>query len=165
MIDQLLKRIPTGSSGEKKVTRIEQRQEALESAFPTAFDTTKDWEPLEKDKNAYPNIRYWSEMNFNYDEAAAAPSTFPKKYRFLENAQGQIIPESRLNDMRGRLLHSFEEIRLLMPSLLHLNGWLKCDEKLQDICYIEMQRLFPELGLCSKNWKARKLLHQENCTV
>jgi hypothetical protein len=159
MIDQLLQRMSTGS-GEKKLTRVVERQEALESAFPMAFDTTKEWEPMEHEQNAYPNIKYWNELDFNYDEAAAATSAgnFPKKFRFLEDARGRIIAEQRLDDMRGRLLHGFEEIRLLMPSLLHTNGWLKCDEKLQATCYTEMRRAFPELTYCSRNWKARKLL-------
>jgi hypothetical protein len=132
----------------------------LESAFPTAFDTTNDWEPSERNESSYPHIRYWHEAKYNYDAAAADPSAgkFPKKCRFLEDAHGQLIPERRLDDMRGRLLRSFEEIRHLMPSLLHSNGWLKCDEKLQATCYTDMRRLFPELNYCSNNWKARKLL-------
>ena len=160
MIDQLFKHISPGSNEVKATSRLEKRQETLKSVFPLAFDKAEEWEAAEKEHSAYPNIRYWDEMNYNYDAAVAASSgiKFPKKYLFLEDAHGQLIPESRLNDMRAHLLEAFEDIRLLMPSLLHSNGWLKCDGELQTICYTDMRRRFPELNYCSKGWKARKLL-------
>jgi hypothetical protein len=159
MIDQLLKQVSTGAS-DKKFTKSEQRQEALKSAFPMAFDIEKDCEPMDKEKSDYPNVQYWDELDYHYNEAATAPSAgkFPKKYWFLEDANGQLIPERCLDNMRVRLRRSFEDIRHLMPSLLHSNGWLKCDDKLQETCYVEMRRHFPELNYCSRNWKARKLL-------
>lgn len=159
MLDHMLKRMSTGPI-ERKVTRAEERQCTLEVAFPIAFDVTKEWDQVEKEESAYPRIRYWDETNYNYEAAAVDPSAgkFPKKYRFLEDANGELISEDQLNDMRGQLLRSFEEIRLEMPSLLHQNGWLKCNDQLQDTCYRAMRRLFPELNYCSKNWKARKFL-------
>lgn len=83
MIDQLLKRVSTGGSSDKMLTKSEQRQEALQSAFPIAFDTAKEWEPaMEKEKRDYPSIQYWDELDYNYNEAATASSAgkFPKKY-------------------------------------------------------------------------------------
>ncbi|KIL55714.1 hypothetical protein M378DRAFT_17695 [Amanita muscaria Koide BX008] len=109
-----------------------------------AFDVSKEWASSEKEKSDYPDIKYWDELNYNYDEAAndRGSGKFPKKLRFLEDANGRLIPEHRLDDMRAHLLHTFEEIRLLMPSLLSFNGWLKCDEKLQTMCYAQMRNWY-----------------------
>ncbi|KAM6490287.1 hypothetical protein JOM56_014264 [Amanita muscaria] len=115
---QLISQISTGSgTSNKKPTRTEQRLEALESAFPMAFDVSKEWASSEKEKSDYPDIKYWDELNYNYDEAAndRGSGKFPKKLRFLEDANGRLIPEHRLDDMCAHLLHTFEEIRLLSP--------------------------------------------------
>ncbi|KIL55205.1 hypothetical protein M378DRAFT_18155 [Amanita muscaria Koide BX008] len=159
LTNQLCNRI-SNSCVDKKLTRPEQQQEALNSAFPMTTDMTKECASTETEKDDYPNVKYWDEATYNYDEVAndLSAGKFPKKLRFLEDADGRLIPDHRLNDMRSHLLHAFEEIWLLMPSLLYSNGWLRCNEKLQTACYTEMRQLYPELTYCSKNWKARKLM-------
>ncbi|KAM6499111.1 hypothetical protein JOM56_004619 [Amanita muscaria] len=149
------------------VSKVGQRREALEAAFPIAYDTTKTYEDdlidEKQDKKderrlQYPAVKYWTKDKFKYLDAEAKPSeTFPKKLRFLEDPDGDLISQDHLDEMRSHLLRSFEQLRSLMPSLLS-NGWLKCDQELIKICYKEMRRLFPELTLCAKNWKARRLI-------
>ena len=142
-----------------------QRQEVLQAAFPIAYDTTTTYdddkidEKNDKDRRLdYPEVKYWTKDRYNQSNADANSSEpFPKKLRFLEDEDGNLISQDVLDAMRSHLLQAFEEIRASKPSLLE-GSWLKCNPELIKMCYKEMRRLFPELTLCAKNWKARQLL-------
>ncbi len=149
------------------ISKMGQRQEALQAAFPIAYDTTTTYDDDNIDEKtdktsgrhlAYPGVKYWTKDRYKQSDADANSSeSFPKKLRFLEDEDGNLIPQDLLDEMRSHLLQAFEEIRASMPSLLE-GSWLKCNPELIKMCYKEMRRLFPELTLCAQNWKARKLL-------
>ncbi|KAM6490158.1 hypothetical protein JOM56_014350 [Amanita muscaria] len=123
------------------VSRVGKRCEALETAFSTAYDTTNkyqddliDEKTDKKDERRlqYPSVKYWTKDQFKYLDTDTNPSeTFPKKLRFLEDEDGDLISQDRLDEMRAHLLHAFEEIRTLLPSLLS-NGWLNKNRKLSN---------------------------------
>jgi hypothetical protein len=137
------------------VSKVQQRQETIEIAFPKGIGLFR--ESAEQERPRPPGVKFWNRSDFNETDIGNENTRIPQRLRFLEQEDGLLIPPSRLDNMRAYLLAAFSEIKTLMPELLG-NGWLKCDTELHRACYAEMRHVYPELTLCANNWKVRSLL-------
>ena len=153
MINQLTTKL--GSSTGGVASKVQQRQATIEIAFPKGIGLFR--ESAEQERPRPPGVRFWNRNDFNEADVGNDSTRIPLRLRFLEQEDGLLIPHSRLDSIRAHLLTAFTEIKNLMPELLG-NGWLKCDTELQRACYAEMRHLYPEVTLCSNNWKLRSLL-------
>jgi hypothetical protein len=154
VINQLTTKLGSGQGG--TASRVQQRQEVLEMAFPKGFGSFRQIAEQERERPS--GIQFWNHADFTKVDIGANDKTrIPQRLRFLEQDTGDLIPLTRLEKMRAHLLAAFADIKSLMPELLG-QGWLKCDVELQRACYAEMRHIFPELTLCTNNWKARSLL-------
>lgn len=156
---EALKRQLASNSGQTTTTtqknKVEMRQEALQMAFPIAFDDDLIEEVHEH--TDYPNVIYWNKTTFNVNDLPDDGDTFAKKYRFMEDEDGNHISQRRLDEIRAHLLDAFKVIKREMPSLI-VEGWRNVNKELSTTCFTDLQRNFFEFTLCEKDWKANAFL-------
>ncbi|KIL60400.1 hypothetical protein M378DRAFT_180442 [Amanita muscaria Koide BX008] len=156
---EALKQQLASNSGQITTTtqknKTEMRQEVLQMAFPIAFNDNLIEELHEH--TDYPNVIYWNKNTFNINDLPDDGDAFAKKYRFMEDEDGNHISQRRLDDIRAHLLDAFKVIKREMPSLI-VEGWRNVDKELSTTCFTDLQRNFFEFTFCEKDWKANAFL-------
>jgi hypothetical protein len=130
-------------------------REALLHAFPLAYDD--DMIDEIKQQGDYPRIAYWHKNSFNINLIPTDGDAFAKKFRFMEDKDGNHIPQHRLDTILSHLANRFKIVKSDMPSLI-VEGWCNVTKELANACYAELRRTFDEFTLCDNDWKANMFL-------
>ena len=136
-------------------TKAEELRETLVEAFPAAFDDSAIEEV--KEQEDYPGIIYWHKSSFNINLLPNDGDPFAKKFRFMEEEDGNHITQQRLDSIRAHLADAFKTIKANMPSLI-IEGWRSVHKELALACYADLRYNFPEFMLCKSNWKVNAFL-------
>ena len=100
---------------------------------------------------------YWHRSSFNINLVPNDGDAIAKKFRFMEDADGDHIPKQRLDKIRAHLTDAFKVIKSEMPSLV-TEGWRNVNRELATACYADLRRKFYEFRLCENDWKSNAFL-------
>jgi hypothetical protein len=131
------------------------------SLAPAMFHTPSTLPTTAPKEADYPNVRFWHRVAWkkyadendgvsNFDSDEDDPRTPP----YLETEEGVPVTKSRLKYMRRiarELWNEFKGNGVAPPS------WTKLSHSAAEYFYQEMYKKFPELRLCSHNWKLDQL--------
>ncbi|KIL55133.1 hypothetical protein M378DRAFT_182312 [Amanita muscaria Koide BX008] len=139
-----------------------------EAILPTIFKRAYTQPDVIRTAADYNRVRFWALEDFKANHVMlicdneGKKNTLPKKFLFLEDESGAMVPLNRLTSMRGILKGLFDLLKASLPEILK-ETWCQYDAEFQDIIYRELRAHFPELALCNDNWKARSLLIEWYC--
>lgn len=139
-------------------SKILNRDMALRSAFPKAFDPLIKDIPL--DPNDYPSVRFWSPSQWT-SLSQPPKGGIAARLRFLEDEDGEMITEERVDEMRACVHAAFSELHELAPDKNFLpKTWAKgsSGRAVVTACHSELRRRFEEFTFCSGEWKARSFM-------
>lgn len=138
------------------IDTIEERASIFRTVFKSVY--TEGLKALQQDEDKYVDIiSYWDKKSFKFKskmttDDAENTNTFPEKFTFLEDENGDRITIGCLSNMRTQLVNIFNQIGKLKPSMIAPN-WGAVDPELKELTYEFLNLKFPELTLCSSNWK------------
>lgn len=142
------------------IDTIEERASIFRTVFKSVY--TEGLKAPQQDEDKYVGIiSYWDKKAFKFKSKTATDdadntNTFPEKFLFIEDENGDRITIGRLSNMRTLLVNIFNQIGKLKPSMIAPN-WGAVDPELKELTYTFLNLKFPELTLCSNNWKTTTL--------
>ncbi|KAK2464386.1 hypothetical protein APHAL10511_003533 [Amanita phalloides] len=132
----------------------------LQATFPLAH---KEPNIMLKQED-YPAVRYWIPESFTLwfskqpvIKKRLARGEISIKDYFLEDKHGKLISSSTISSIRRYLKTTFTKIQQHMPELLGSTSSELDQEFLKLLCH-ELRVMYPELALCSQDWKALVIL-------